>query len=109
MQLNLGFFALAGMVASLVGATALPNAAIEERADEAAQFDGHLFVCIDENWSGACLNIGFYAQQCQNFPSGFDNQITSVGPDQGWQCHLLMFVKYYRMILGVRTLTAFFF
>lgn len=109
MQLNPSFLALAAMVTSLVGATALPavevitcllltltplsnSTCFQERAEEEAQFDGHLFVCTDLNWSGACLNIGFYSQVCQNFPSGFDNEITSVGPDSGWNCHLLMFV-----------------
>ncbi|KAJ3559901.1 hypothetical protein NM688_g51 [Phlebia brevispora] len=95
MQFKLSFVALVGVVSSLVGATALPApepepVEVEARAGDSAQYDGYLFVCTAYDWEGSCINIGFYSQSCQNFPSGYDNAISSVGPTQGWNCHLLI-------------------
>ncbi|KAJ8087552.1 hypothetical protein PM082_006383 [Marasmius tenuissimus] len=48
--------------------------------------DGSLFVCSDANFSGQCANLGFFRGQCSNMPSGFQDNISSFGPDAGWEC-----------------------
>lgn len=67
-----------------------------QRADaleaRAAQVDGHIFICTDDQFSGDCTNYGFVANTCSNFPSEFQDDISSVGPDQGWVCTLFMYV-----------------
>ncbi|KAJ3559900.1 hypothetical protein NM688_g52 [Phlebia brevispora] len=91
MQFKLSLVAFVGVVASLTNVSALPAAKpLEAREEDAATFDGHLFVCTDDGFSGSCLNIGFYSQVCQNFPDGYNDQISSVGPDQGWNCELFI-------------------
>ncbi|OBZ73474.1 hypothetical protein A0H81_06641 [Grifola frondosa] len=69
------------MLASFV----LAAPTIEERE---AQVDGYIYICTDANWSGDCDNYGFINGQCSNFPSTFQNDISSVGPDPGWVCIL---------------------
>ncbi|PSR76496.1 hypothetical protein PHLCEN_2v8399 [Hermanssonia centrifuga] len=59
--------------------------AITERAAEA---DGHIFICTDANWSGSCTDYGFTAGVCSNFPQGFQDDISSLGPDAGWFCNV---------------------
>ena len=62
--------------------------ALEARADQAGAVDGHIYICTDDQFSGACINYGFRNNQCSNFPTGFQDDISSVGPDQGWVCSL---------------------
>ncbi|EKM48773.1 uncharacterized protein PHACADRAFT_214668 [Phanerochaete carnosa HHB-10118-sp] len=52
----------------------------------AADAGGNLFVCADANWQGSCTNIGFGASQCVVFPSGFQNDVSAIGPPSGWVC-----------------------
>lgn len=48
--------------------------------------DAHIFICTDAGWKGQCTNLGFWANDCQNFPSNFQNRISSIGADAGWTC-----------------------
>ncbi|THG97890.1 hypothetical protein EW026_g4196 [Hermanssonia centrifuga] len=81
MQFKLAFAALASVLAI---ATAAP---LEERA---AQVDGHIFICTDDNYGGDCTNYGFTSGACSNFPSEFQDDISSLGPDSGWFCNLYL-------------------
>ncbi|KAF8980638.1 hypothetical protein BDQ17DRAFT_1263671, partial [Cyathus striatus] len=45
-----------------------------------------LFVCTDNNWGGACTTLGFYVDQCNNMPSGYQDNVSSFGPSAGWEC-----------------------
>ena len=47
-----------------------------------------LYVCSDANWSGTCENVGFNNEECIVFPGELQNDITSVGPPQGYYCYL---------------------
>ncbi|KAF8976948.1 hypothetical protein BDQ17DRAFT_1267010, partial [Cyathus striatus] len=47
---------------------------------------GNLYVCTDANWGGECANLGFYINECNNMPSGFQDNISGFGPDAGWEC-----------------------
>ena len=58
----------------------------------AAEVDGHIYICTEGGFSGSCTNYGFFANSCTNFPSGFDNQISSMGPDKGWFCITFVYV-----------------
>ncbi|KAF8886539.1 hypothetical protein BD779DRAFT_1673167 [Infundibulicybe gibba] len=76
---TLGFF-----IAALA---ALPSGARPtEASTDSALVDGHLFVCTDANFAGACTNLGFFRGSCSNMPSGFQDNISSWGPDAGWVC-----------------------
>lgn len=112
MQFTLGFAVLAATLAAVRGASiAAPvleasvafgifilhelTFSCTQRAEDlearAAQVDGHIYICTDDNFSGSCTNYGFTANQCSNFPSGFQDNISSVGPDKGWVCTLFMY------------------
>ncbi|KAJ7051485.1 hypothetical protein C8F01DRAFT_1262816 [Mycena amicta] len=51
-----------------------------------ADVDGHVFVCTDVDFAGDCSDYGFVNDVCSNFPPEFQNDISSFGPDQGFEC-----------------------
>ncbi|THG95607.1 hypothetical protein EW026_g6078 [Hermanssonia centrifuga] len=86
MQFKSTFSVLAAVVMSMTSvklATASP--VVETRA---AEVDGHIYACTDDNRIGECQNLGFYNGQCENFPSDLQDDISSIGPDAGWVCVL---------------------
>ncbi|KAF8180634.1 hypothetical protein BJ912DRAFT_1062414 [Pholiota molesta] len=70
---------------ALVGANAAPAANVNINA-RAAEVDGHLFVCTDDNFTGDCANFAFNVDECINFNSPFQDSISSFGPDAGFIC-----------------------
>ncbi|KAK1216101.1 hypothetical protein PQX77_021279 [Marasmius sp. AFHP31] len=84
MQYKLAFVALVAAATSVLAAPA-----IEVREPAA---DGNLYVCTDFNFSGQCANLGFFRDQCNNMPSGFQDNISSFGPDDGWECTTYTYV-----------------
>ncbi|KAL8776837.1 MAG: hypothetical protein Q9194_002902, partial [Teloschistes cf. exilis] len=42
----------------------------------------HLYVCTDINFGGRCENLESTKQGCYTLFNGFDNTISSLGPDQ---------------------------
>ncbi|KAL8665201.1 MAG: hypothetical protein Q9202_002423 [Teloschistes flavicans] len=48
----------------------------------------HLYVCIDINFGGSCRNLDTTRQACYDFINGFDNSISSLGPDPGTNCEI---------------------
>lgn len=54
----------------------------------AADVDGHIYICTDANWDGDCDDYGFTDGACSNFPSEYQDDISSIGPDSGWLCTL---------------------
>lgn len=77
----------------------------EDLEARAAQVDGHIYICTDDNFSGSCTNYGFVANQCSNFSSGFQDNISSVGPDKGWVCTLFMYAYFYLKLVRDSKLT----
>ncbi|EHL02133.1 hypothetical protein M7I_1724 [Glarea lozoyensis 74030] len=52
----------------------------------------HLFVCTDANFSGKCQNLATDREVCHFLGNGFDNSISSLGPDNdGTQCCIFEF------------------
>ncbi|PSR74742.1 hypothetical protein PHLCEN_2v9621 [Hermanssonia centrifuga] len=92
MHFTFGIITFTSILTSLSVVSAAP--AIEVRANattavsDVANADGHIYICTDDNWSGSCENFGFIAYSCSNFPSNFQDDISSVGPDSGWYCTL---------------------
>ncbi|KAI4126985.1 MAG: hypothetical protein LQ338_003440 [Usnochroma carphineum] len=52
----------------------------------ATQATTHLYVCTDYDFHGRCENLESTKQGCYTLFNGFDNEITSLGPDQGTTC-----------------------
>ncbi|KAJ7057339.1 hypothetical protein C8F01DRAFT_1256589 [Mycena amicta] len=75
--------ALAAALAVVVSAAPATPALAEARA---AEVSAHVFICTDINFAGDCTNYGFNSGQCSNFPGEFQDDISSFGPDQGWEC-----------------------
>ncbi|KAI0755949.1 hypothetical protein BC629DRAFT_1598323 [Irpex lacteus] len=48
--------------------------------------NGHVYACTNAGWTGRCQNMYFTANQCLNFPSDLQDNISSIGPDGGWLC-----------------------
>ncbi|PPQ91293.1 hypothetical protein CVT25_006236 [Psilocybe cyanescens] len=52
--------------------------------------DGRFYMCVDANFveriPGLCLNIPFNAGQCHNLGNPFENAVSNLGPDGGWNC-----------------------
>ncbi|KAJ7586388.1 hypothetical protein C8J56DRAFT_1165422, partial [Mycena floridula] len=68
--------------------TLLPFAAalvppLEERA---AQQQGSVFVTVDTQFAGANIKVTGSSGQCVNMPTGWNDVISSVGPDPGQDC-----------------------
>lgn len=87
MQLTLSFATLATVLAFIGNSAAspVPEAAIEARK---TQFDNYLYACTDANWSGLCENVGFWNEQCTVFPGELQNDVSAVGPANGYICYL---------------------
>jgi hypothetical protein len=48
--------------------------------------DAYVYICTDANFGGACVNYGISINQCSNLPAAFNDDISSLGPDNGLQC-----------------------
>jgi hypothetical protein len=48
--------------------------------------DAYVYICTDANFGGACVNYGISINQCSNLPAAFNDDISSLGPDDGLQC-----------------------
>ncbi|KAI4250182.1 MAG: hypothetical protein L6R40_000354 [Gallowayella cf. fulva] len=59
-----------------------------EASPEAAQDVTNILVCINANFSGRCERLRNTKGNCYNLYNGFDNEISSVGPDSGTTCEL---------------------
>ncbi|KAL8676729.1 MAG: hypothetical protein Q9186_006775 [Xanthomendoza sp. 1 TL-2023] len=46
----------------------------------------HLYVCIDKGFSGRCQNLESGTNGCYDLGNGFNNAISSLGPDKGITC-----------------------
>ncbi|KAI0811783.1 hypothetical protein GGR55DRAFT_641775 [Xylaria sp. FL0064] len=72
------------------------NAAVLPRADGAtAPVDDtevhdtaitHVYVCQNAPWVAPCSNEAVNTGVCYNFINGYDNSISSIGPDVGTTC-----------------------
>ncbi|KAG8525552.1 uncharacterized protein KY384_009196 [Bacidia gigantensis] len=66
-----------------VGATVIPT---KEQAASPKPLDGasvNLFVCQDKDFSGPCQALSSPSGLCLNLGNGFDDSISSLGPDRG--------------------------
>ncbi|KAJ7256080.1 hypothetical protein C8J57DRAFT_1517812 [Mycena rebaudengoi] len=75
MKFSTSFFALIPFVA----ATALPPA---------PQTPGNVRVCTDAGFTGNCQTLNGGSTQCVNVPGGFNDEISSFGPDDGQDCFI---------------------
>jgi hypothetical protein len=55
-------------------------------AQPTPQANAHVFICTDYNYGGACTNYGVTKGQCSNLPSAYNDNISSLGPDNGLSC-----------------------
>jgi hypothetical protein len=55
-------------------------------AQPTPQANAHVFICTDYNYGGACTNYGVTKGQCSNLPSAYNDNISSLGPDNGLTC-----------------------
>ncbi|KAF9471512.1 hypothetical protein BDN70DRAFT_845303 [Pholiota conissans] len=85
-SLKFAHFLAAATVALIANVNAAPAANIDIVEARAAEVDGHLFVCTDNNFTGICANVAFNVDQCINFVSPFQDTISSFGPDAGFIC-----------------------
>ena len=51
---------------------------------------GHIYVCDTWDFQGSCTNVAFNNDQCTNFPTNFQDNISSIGPDGGWTCQVFV-------------------
>lgn len=64
----------------------LPMSNQTVREADATAVDGHLFVCVNDNFVTPCNNFDFNNGQCINFFAPFQDSISSLGPDSGFAC-----------------------
>ncbi|KAF8199803.1 hypothetical protein K438DRAFT_1966170 [Mycena galopus ATCC 62051] len=84
MKISTAFFALVPLVAALppvFRAVDVTNSTSVISPDT----QGNVFVCTDAGFTGSC-QVFSSSGQCVNFPSSFNDDITSVGPDSGQDC-----------------------
>ncbi|KAJ6592870.1 hypothetical protein B0H19DRAFT_1245680 [Mycena capillaripes] len=74
MRLSAPFFSLVSLVAALPPAPRAVDVAISARTQ------GNVFVCTDVQFTGSCAVFHGASGQCINFPSAFNDDISSVGP-----------------------------
>ena len=112
MQTKLGYFALASVLLATFESVEASPVAMPEAANglaarvsivsllscvvpsnahapltfKQAPSTGNIYVCTAWDWQGSCTNVQFNNAQCTNFPSGFQDDISSIGPDGGWKC-----------------------
>ena len=80
--------ALAARVsATLIVSTSRSNT---DSTSRQAPSSGHIHVCDTWDWKGSCTNVAFNNDQCTNFPSKFQDNISSIGPDGGWTCQVFV-------------------
>ncbi|KAJ8087553.1 hypothetical protein PM082_006384 [Marasmius tenuissimus] len=101
MQFSLILVALTAVATSVLAAPAIVEASFAHRhrahrlvLEREPQADGKLFVCTDFYFSGQCANLRFFRNQCSNMPSGFQDNISSFGPDAGWECTTYTYVAH---------------
>ncbi|KAJ7157282.1 hypothetical protein C8R46DRAFT_1114005 [Mycena filopes] len=80
-------FTLKSAFVALAAALAVAAAPAGPSTDSAL-VDGHVFICTDVDFGGDCTNYGFFNNVCSTFPSEFQDNISSFGPDKGWKCTL---------------------
>lgn len=102
MQFKLGLVALSGLLASVLATPVLEVRCMtapvhfllyvltEHFFAPQRRVDGYVYICTDAEWAGACDNYGFTLDVCSNFPSEFQDDISSVGPSQGFSCNFYM-------------------
>ncbi|KAJ7323255.1 hypothetical protein DFH08DRAFT_350047 [Mycena albidolilacea] len=85
MKFSTAFFALVPLVAALP--PALRNVDVgNSTAVISPDTAGNIFVCTDAGFTGSCAVFSGASGQCVDFPSNFNDDISSVGPDSGQDC-----------------------
>jgi hypothetical protein len=54
--------------------------------------DAYVYICTDANFGGACVNYGISINVCSNLPAAFNDDISSLGPDNGLRCVFYLWV-----------------
>jgi hypothetical protein len=55
---------------------------------------GNVYFCVDNGFKGACKVFAVDDNVCNHVPSGFENNISSFGPDRGIACTLYEYVNF---------------
>jgi len=90
-MIAVAFAALTGlaMAAPAAGAINISSRTAEvEGTVHKRQSVTHLFVCDSANFNGRCENLESNRGQCYNLLNGWNDVISSLGPDQGTTCTL---------------------
>ncbi|GJC83477.1 hypothetical protein ColLi_06315 [Colletotrichum liriopes] len=64
----------------------IPVFSVDNNADGSLQAITHLYICSDANFSGRCQNLESNTGQCYTLGNGFNDVVSSLGPDQGTSC-----------------------
>ncbi|KAK1997385.1 hypothetical protein LX36DRAFT_681770 [Colletotrichum falcatum] len=87
MQFFLPVLTLAGAAfAGVITRDGPSNVPSGEPAEGSVQAITHLYVCADNNFSGRCENLESNTNQCYNLFNGWNDAISSLGPDAGTSC-----------------------
>ncbi|KZL86570.1 hypothetical protein CI238_05631 [Colletotrichum incanum] len=80
--------AFAGVISRAENSEAanIPVFSVDNNADGSLQAITHLYICSDANFSGRCQNLESNTGQCYNLANGFNDVVSSLGPDQGTSC-----------------------
>ncbi|KAJ7436067.1 hypothetical protein B0H11DRAFT_1937018 [Mycena galericulata] len=79
MKFTFAFFALIPLVYALPAPEDNPGAL-------SARTQGNVRVCVDAGFTGDCTTLHSSSGQCVNVPLVFNDNISSVGPDDGQDC-----------------------
>ncbi|OHE92128.1 hypothetical protein CORC01_12583 [Colletotrichum orchidophilum] len=80
--------ALAGVItrAEDNGPVNIPVDSVGNPKEGTIQAITHLYICSDANFSGRCQNLDSNTGQCYNLGNGFNDVVSSLGPDAGTSC-----------------------
>ncbi|KAK1624683.1 hypothetical protein BDP81DRAFT_398319 [Colletotrichum phormii] len=68
------------------GPVNIPVDSVDNPTGDTIQAITHLYICSDANFSGRCQNLESNTGQCYNLYNGFNDVVSSLGPDAGTSC-----------------------
>ncbi|KAK2049996.1 hypothetical protein LZ31DRAFT_548814 [Colletotrichum somersetense] len=87
MQFLLPILTLAGVAfAGVISRDGPSNVPVGNPDENSVQAITHLYICADANFSGRCENLQSTTGQCYNLQNGWNDVVTSLGPDAGTSC-----------------------
>ncbi|KAI3548862.1 hypothetical protein CSPX01_02885 [Colletotrichum filicis] len=68
------------------GPVNIPVDSVGNPKGDTVQAITHLYICSDANFSGRCQNLESNTGQCYDLGNGFNDVVSSLGPDAGTSC-----------------------